>query len=49
MMDTIISLIILTPMAWLCYASSVAITQRKRLWKEGETDYYGNPIDEENK
>ena len=32
-------------MAYICYTSSVMISERKRLWKEGKTDYYGNPIE----
>jgi hypothetical protein len=31
------------------YISSVVITERKRLWREGKTDYYGNPIEQSKK
>ena len=47
MLETIIGLFILVPMAWICWETSVMISEKKERQRKGLTDYYDNPIKKE--
>ena len=42
--EYIIGLFILVPMAWICWGSTVIISERKARYRAGTHDYYDNPI-----
>ena len=51
-MMTFENVLVILGMAFLLFAyisTAAAITDRKRRWRAGETDYYGNEIKEEDK
>jgi hypothetical protein len=43
-LEIIIGLFILVPMAWVCWESTVMISERKARYRAGTHDYYDNPI-----
>ena len=45
-MDTLIGIIALVFGAWWVWESTLILDERKTAYRNGLTDYYGNPLDD---
>jgi len=45
-MEMLIGIVLCIIGTWFCWESSLIIQERKDKWRKGETDYYGNPLDD---
>ena len=48
MIEQLIGIFLILFFGYIAISSSYIISEKKKLYKEGKTDYYGNSIEDEN-
>jgi len=48
MLELFLQIVLVSIMGWLAISSSIMVSEKKRLQREGKIDYYGNPIEQDN-